>query len=52
MARQGLEACNGWTSGIAKRRKGLTLIDELRAQMRAEMADDGPSKLPHANGES
>jgi len=35
---QGLEACNGWTFWHVETRKGLTLIDELRAQIRAEMA--------------
>src|SRR5271169_3580138 len=36
---QGLEACNGWTFWHLQTPKGLTLIDELRAQVRAEMAD-------------
>jgi modification methylase len=35
---QGLEACNGWTFWHVETKKGLTLIDELRAQVRAEMA--------------
>jgi modification methylase len=35
---QGLEACNGWTFWHVETPKGLTLIDELRAQLRAEMA--------------
>jgi modification methylase len=35
---QGLEACNGWTFWHVETGKGLTLIDELRAQVRAEMA--------------
>jgi len=34
---QGLEACNGWTFWHVETGKGLTLIDELRAQVRAEM---------------
>ena len=34
---QGLEACNGWTFWHVETPRGLTLIDELRAQMRAEM---------------
>ena len=34
---QGLEACNGWTFWHVETRKGLTLIDDLRAQVRAEM---------------
>ncbi len=36
---QGLEACNGWTFWHVETPKGLTLIDELRAKIRAEMAD-------------
>jgi modification methylase len=36
---QGLEACNGWTFWHLETPKGLTLIDELRAKIRAEMAD-------------
>jgi modification methylase len=35
---QGLEACNGWTFWHVETPKGLTLIDELRARVRAEMA--------------
>jgi modification methylase len=35
---QGLEACNGWTFWHLETPRGLTLIDELRAQLRAEMA--------------
>jgi len=35
---QGLEACNGWTFWHVETQKGLTLIDELRAKVRAEMA--------------
>jgi modification methylase len=35
---QGLEACNGWTFWHVETPKGLTLIDELRAKVRAEMA--------------
>ena len=34
---QGLEACNGWTFWHVETRKGLTLIDDLRAKVRAEM---------------
>jgi modification methylase len=34
---QGLEACNGWTYWHLETPKGLTLIDVLRAQIRAEM---------------
>ena len=36
---QGLEACNGWTFWHLETPKGLTLIDELRAQIRSEMAE-------------
>ncbi|MGB9042670.1 MAG: site-specific DNA-methyltransferase, partial [Pseudolabrys sp.] len=35
---QGLEACNGWTFWHVETQKGLTLIDELRAKVRAETA--------------
>jgi modification methylase len=35
---QGLEACNGWTFWHLDTPKGLTVIDALRAQVRAEMA--------------
>jgi modification methylase len=34
---QGLEACNGWTYWHIETPQGLTLIDALRAQLRAEM---------------
>jgi len=34
---QGLEACNGWTFWHVETRRGLTSIDALRAQFRAEM---------------
>ncbi|MBV9558391.1 MAG: modification methylase, partial [Pseudolabrys sp.] len=34
---QGLEACNGWTFWHVETPKGLKLIDELRAKIRAEM---------------
>jgi modification methylase len=34
---QGLEACNGWTFWHVETPRGLTLIDALRAQVRAEM---------------
>src|SRR6266571_85850 len=33
---QGLEACNGWTFWHIETRRGLTPIDALRAQIRAE----------------
>ena len=36
---QGLEACNGWTFWHIETPKGLKLIDELRAQIRSEMAE-------------
>jgi modification methylase len=36
---QGLEACNGWTFWHIETPKGLTLIDELRAKIRSEMAE-------------
>jgi modification methylase len=35
---QGLEACNGWTFWHVETPAGLTLIDALRARVRAEMA--------------
>jgi modification methylase len=35
---QGLEACNGWTFWHLETPRGLTAIDSLRAQVRAEMA--------------
>src|SRR5215468_6305594 len=35
---QGLEACNGWTFWHVETPKGLTCIDDFRAQVRAEMA--------------
>jgi modification methylase len=34
---QGLEACNGWTFWHVETPAGLTVIDALRAQVRAEM---------------
>jgi modification methylase len=34
---QGLEACNGWTFWHVETPGGLTMIDTLRAQVRAEM---------------
>jgi modification methylase len=34
---QGLDACNGWTFWHVETPKGLKLIDELRAKIRAEM---------------
>src|SRR3954468_13600157 len=34
---QGLDACNGWTFWHVETPKGLRLIDEFRAQVRAEM---------------
>jgi modification methylase len=45
---QGLEACNGWTFWHVETRRGLTSIDALRAQFRAE-ADNGAGRM--ANGE-
>jgi modification methylase len=36
---QGLDACNGWTFWHVETPKGLKLIDELRAKVRAEMAE-------------
>jgi len=36
---QGLEACNGWTFWHVETPKGLRLIDEFRAMLRAEMAE-------------
>src|SRR4029453_269124 len=35
---QGLEACNGWTFWHLETPKGLTVIDDLRAKVRAEMS--------------
>jgi len=35
---QGAEACNGWTFWHVETKKGLRLIDELRAEIRSEMA--------------
>ena len=35
---QGAEACNGWTFWHVETKSGLQLIDELRAQIRSEMA--------------
>ena len=35
---QGLEACNGWTFWHVEREGALTLIDALRAEVRAEVA--------------
>jgi len=34
---QGLEACNGWTFWHVETERGLMLIDEFRARLRAEM---------------
>src|SRR5215208_753067 len=34
---QGLEACNGWTFWHVETKSGLTLIDDLRAKVRAEL---------------
>ncbi len=34
---QGLEACNGWTFWYVETPQGLTVIDALRARIRAEM---------------
>ncbi|MFN3656465.1 MAG: site-specific DNA-methyltransferase [Pseudolabrys sp.] len=36
---QGLDACNGWTFWHVETPKGLKVIDEFRALVRAEMAD-------------
>jgi modification methylase len=38
---QGLEACNGWTFWHVETRRGLTSIDALRAEFRAQMSDVG-----------
>jgi modification methylase len=35
---EGLEACNGWTFWHIERRGALTLIDTLRAEVRAAIA--------------
>jgi len=35
---QGSGACNGWTFWHVETKKGLRLIDELRAEIRSEMA--------------
>src|ERR1700674_1530454 len=35
---QGLEACNGWTFWHVEKKGALTLIDALRAQVRAQIA--------------
>jgi modification methylase len=35
---QGAAACNGWTFWHVETKKGLKLIDELRAEIRAGMA--------------
>ena len=40
---QGLEACNGWTYWHVETPQGLTLIDVLRAQVRAEMGAAQPN---------
>jgi modification methylase len=40
---QGLEACNGWTYWHVETPHGLTLIDVLRAQIRAEMGTAQPN---------
>jgi modification methylase len=37
---QGLEACNGWTFWHVETPQGLTVIDALRAKVRAEMGAD------------
>jgi modification methylase len=34
---QGLEACNGWTCWHVETPQGLTVIDALRARVRAEI---------------
>ena len=35
---QGAEACNGWTFWHVETKKGLRLIDELRAEIRSQMS--------------
>ena len=35
---QGAEACNGWTFWHVETKGGLKLIDELRAEIRSQMA--------------
>jgi modification methylase len=35
---QGSQACNGWTFWHIETKQGLRLIDELRAEIRSEMA--------------
>ena len=35
---QGQEACNGWTFWHVETKQGLKLIDELRAEIRSQMA--------------
>src|SRR6202012_503666 len=35
---QGSEACNGWTFWHVETKQGLRLIDELRAEIRSQMA--------------
>ncbi len=35
---QGAEACNGWSFWHVETKKGLRLIDELRAEIRSEMS--------------
>src|SRR5439155_17690096 len=35
---QGAEACNGWAYWHVERRKKLTLIDEFRAEIRANLS--------------
>ena len=35
---QGSGACNGWTFWHVETKNGLKLIDELRAEIRSEMA--------------
>jgi modification methylase len=42
---QGLEACNGWTFWHVERKGRLTLIDALRAEIRAERAP-APAPAP------
>ena len=38
---QGLEACNGWTFWHVETPNGLTVIDVLRAQVRAQLDGSG-----------
>jgi modification methylase len=46
---QGLEACNGWAFWHVETPKGLKLIDDFRAQVRAEMSEAVDSPLLRNN---